>query len=177
MNEIDRINDLIAQRENFCLATIIVSDNPEAPVGRKAIVLADGTMEGSVGPAHLDRALQTLARQTLADKKKRTVKIAEGIHGFLDIHDAECLQELLPQGAAYVGLIGSRRRVRFVLEVLGKKGIPTGRLNEVFTPIGLPIGAESPEEIALTIAAELVCMRRKGALTARALRAASEGSI
>jgi xanthine/CO dehydrogenase XdhC/CoxF family maturation factor len=44
----------------------------------------------------------------------------------------------------------------------------------VFTPIGIPIGAESPEEIALAIVSELVCVRRKGSRQARALRAAVE---
>jgi xanthine dehydrogenase accessory factor len=91
-------------------------------------------------------------------------------------HDAECLAEILRKETAYVGLIGSRRRVRFVLDMLGREGIPQERLEEVFTPIGLPIGAESPEEIALSIVAELVCMRRKGHAQARALRAATGGS-
>ncbi|UCD78761.1 MAG: XdhC family protein, partial [Desulfobacterales bacterium] len=87
-------------------------------------------------------------------------------------HDVDCLMEILPKKAAYVGLIGSRRRVRFVLEWLEKKGFSRQRLNEVFTPIGIPIGAESPEEIALSIVAELVCVRRKGGGQARALRSA-----
>jgi xanthine dehydrogenase accessory factor len=87
-------------------------------------------------------------------------------------HDADCLMEILKKETAYVGLIGSRRRVRFVLETLGKQGIAKKRLQEVFTPIGTPIGAESPEEIALSILAELVCIRRKGTSQARALRAA-----
>lgn len=87
-------------------------------------------------------------------------------------HDADCLLEILKKDTAYIGLIGSRRRVRFVLEMLEKKGIPKNRLQEVFTPIGTPIGAESPGEIALAIAAELVCVRRKGPHQARLLRAA-----
>jgi xanthine dehydrogenase accessory factor len=87
-------------------------------------------------------------------------------------HDADCLLEILKKETAYVGLIGSRRRVRFVLEVLEKQGISKARLQEVFTPIGTPIGAETPEEIALSIVAELVCVRRKGSPQARALRAA-----
>ncbi|MDO8803038.1 MAG: XdhC family protein [Elusimicrobiota bacterium] len=85
-------------------------------------------------------------------------------------HDSECLAEILRKETAYVGLIGSRRRGRLVLETLGRKGISAERLGEVFTPIGVPIGAESPEEIALSIAAELVCIRRSGASPARALR-------
>jgi xanthine dehydrogenase accessory factor len=87
-------------------------------------------------------------------------------------HDADCLAEILKEETAYVGLIGSRRRVRFVLEMLEKQGIAKARLQEVFTPIGTPIGAETPEEIALSIIAELVCVRRKGSEQARALRAA-----
>jgi len=87
-------------------------------------------------------------------------------------HDADCLMEILKKETAYIGLIGSRRRVRFVLEMLEKQGIAKKRLQEVFTPIGTPIGAESPEEIALSIIAELVCVRRKGSRQARDLRAA-----
>ncbi len=85
-------------------------------------------------------------------------------------HDAECLAEVLKHETGYVGLIGSRRRVSFVLEMLGKTGIPQERLQSVFTPIGLPIGAESPEEIAISIMAELVCVRRKGPRQADTLR-------
>lgn len=87
-------------------------------------------------------------------------------------HDTDCLMEILKKETAYLGLIGSRRRVRFVLEMLEKQGIAKERLQEVFTPIGTPIGAESPEEIALSIIAELVCVRRKGSQQARALRVA-----
>lgn len=85
-------------------------------------------------------------------------------------HDADCLLEILQKETAYVGLIGSRRRVRIVLKMLRREGISKERLNEVFTPIGLPIGAESPEEIALSIVSELVCVRRKGSAQALSLR-------
>lgn len=87
-------------------------------------------------------------------------------------HDAECLQEILQKDndAAYVGLIGSKRRVRFVVEMLSRQGINKDRLDSLFTPIGLPIGAESPEEIAVSILSELICVRKKGPEQARALR-------
>ncbi|MCP4670215.1 MAG: XdhC/CoxF family protein, partial [Desulfobacula sp.] len=88
-------------------------------------------------------------------------------------HDVDCLQEILKKPAAYVGLIGSRRRVGFVLELLGKQGFSQDLLKQVFTPIGIPIGAESPEEIAISITAELVCVLRKGFNQARALRTAT----
>jgi xanthine dehydrogenase accessory factor len=90
-------------------------------------------------------------------------------------HDAECLGEVLRNEIGYAGMIGSRRRVRFVLEMLEQQGIAREKLKNVFTPIGLPIGAESPEEIALSIAAELVCVRRKGLQQAVSLRKDSRG--
>jgi xanthine dehydrogenase accessory factor len=90
-------------------------------------------------------------------------------------HDAECLQVILQKenDAAYVGLVGSKRRVRFVVEMLSQQGINKDRLDSLFTPIGLPIGAESPEEIAVSILGELICVRKKGAEQARLLRRAA----
>jgi len=88
------------------------------------------------------------------------------------VHDVDCLTEILDKKLAYIGLIGSRRRVRIVLEILGKEGISQAHLKKVFTPIGLPIGAESPEEIAISIVSELVCVRRKGPAQAKTIRTA-----
>jgi len=87
-------------------------------------------------------------------------------------HDVDCLMEILPKEFAYVGLIGSRRRVGFVLQWLEEKGFSKKLLKKVYTPIGIPVGAESPQEIALSIVSELVCVRRKGNVQAQALRAA-----
>jgi xanthine dehydrogenase accessory factor len=91
-------------------------------------------------------------------------------------HDTECLLELLPRRTAYVGLIGSRRRIEFVRQIIAKEGIESDRFDEVFTPIGLPVGAETPQEIALCIAAELMCVRKAGVDRARRLRAAAGGA-
>lgn len=79
-------------------------------------------------------------------------------------YDYEALRRLLLGGAlpAYVGMVGSRRRVRAALEQLVREGIPRERLLRVHAPIGLDIGAETPEEIALAIAAEIVRVRRGG---------------
>jgi xanthine dehydrogenase accessory factor len=77
-------------------------------------------------------------------------------------HDVDCLRHVLDKPIKYVGMIGSRRRVSFVFEWLESQGIAREQIDRVFSPIGLSIGAESPEEIALSIAAELVLVRRKG---------------
>ncbi len=85
--------------------------------------------------------------------------------------DLDCLREVLRWEIGYVGLIGSRRRIGIVKACLEREGFSRSALEErLFAPIGLPIGSESPEEIALGIAAELVCVRRLGLGSARDLR-------
>jgi xanthine dehydrogenase accessory factor len=63
---------------------------------------------------------------------------------------------------AYIGMVGSRRRVRAAYEQLIREGIAPERLQRVHAPIGLDIGAETPEEIAVAIIAEIVRLRRGG---------------
>lgn len=66
-------------------------------------------------------------------------------------------------GAAYVGMMGSRRKVRRVFGELREAGIPEAALQEVRAPIGLDIGAESPAEIAVSVVAEILRdTRRRG---------------
>lgn len=79
--------------------------------------------------------------------------------------DFDCLQRLLalPQQPRYIGMIGSRRRVRAALQALLDAGVPRARLTSLYAPIGLDIGAESPAEIAVSIAAELIAVRRGAA--------------
>ncbi len=77
--------------------------------------------------------------------------------------DEISLRHVVQWGAAYVGMIGSKRRTRTVLEHLRRDGFDAEALSRVFTPIGLDIGAETPEEIALAVLAEIVLVRRGGA--------------
>ena len=76
--------------------------------------------------------------------------------------DELSLRRVADRGAAYVGMIGSKRRTRTVLEHLAEEGVDAAALARVFTPIGLDIGAETPEEIALSVLAEIVLVRRGG---------------
>lgn len=70
-------------------------------------------------------------------------------------HDLECLKQVLPEEPGYVGMIGSRRRIRLVREHLIATGFSEEQVNRVFMPIGLEIGAQTPAEIAVSIAAQL----------------------
>ncbi len=76
--------------------------------------------------------------------------------------DETALRAVVTRGAGYVGMIGSKRRVSTVLRHLAEEGYPVDALERVYTPIGFEIGAETPEEIAVSIIAEIVCVRRGG---------------
>lgn len=75
-------------------------------------------------------------------------------------HDLDCLMQVLQYEPGYVGMIGSRRRAKMVREHLLASGYTEDRVNRVYMPIGLEIGGETPEEIAVSIAAQLVAARR-----------------
>jgi xanthine dehydrogenase accessory factor len=79
-------------------------------------------------------------------------------------YDFDCLVRLVeaPEQPRYIGMVGSRRRVRAAFRALLEAGVPRDRLEGVHAPIGLDIGAETPEEIAVSIVAELVTIRRGG---------------
>ena len=78
-------------------------------------------------------------------------------------YDTICLESILKKTCAYVGMMGSRRRVAIVKDQLAAKGISRGLLDGVHTPIGLKIGAETPEEIAVSIMAEIIQVKHSGA--------------
>jgi xanthine dehydrogenase accessory factor len=77
-------------------------------------------------------------------------------------HDQEALYYLAPTPAPYVGMIGSRRKIRMIFETLRTEGIEESALARVSAPVGLDIGSESVEEIAVSIVAELVARRNLG---------------
>lgn len=76
--------------------------------------------------------------------------------------DFDCLRRLLEMTVQprYIGMIGSRRRVRAAFTALLTAGVARERLAGIHAPIGIEIGAETPDEIAISIAAELIAIRR-----------------
>lgn len=70
---------------------------------------------------------------------------------------AACLKK--PQPFAYLGMIGSKQKITATFTALMKSGIPKKKLDMVYAPIGLDIGAETPEEIAISILAELIAVK------------------
>jgi len=76
-------------------------------------------------------------------------------------HDLDALRALANQNLRYLGLIGSRAKVKRIYDVLVEEAsVPVERLSNIHAPIGLDIGAVTPQEIAVSIVAELIAIRR-----------------
>jgi xanthine dehydrogenase accessory factor len=76
-------------------------------------------------------------------------------------YDQEILEWALGQEVKYIGMIGSRKKIQTVYEALKQKGIHPDQLRRVYAPIGLNIGALTPEEIAVSIVAQMIQVRRQ----------------
>ncbi len=79
-------------------------------------------------------------------------------------YDLDCLRGLSTVRAGYMGMIGSRRRVKGIIELLAAEGVSDDFLQNLRSPIGIDIGATAPAEIALSIAAEVLAVLRSGTL-------------
>ena len=77
-------------------------------------------------------------------------------------HDEATLRHVVGSEAPYIGMIGSRRRVLVVFERLRAMEVPEEFIRRIYAPIGVDIGARTPEEIALAILAEIVSVKRGG---------------
>jgi len=78
-------------------------------------------------------------------------------------HDVECLLEVIDSPARYIGMIGSKRRIKGVFDLLEKEqGLDPSKFDRVYAPIGLDIGAETPIEIGISIIAEIINVHRGG---------------
>lgn len=76
-------------------------------------------------------------------------------------HDALVLEEAMKRPTRYIGMIGSRRKTKLIYDHLKKKGVTSEALESIHAPIGLNIQAETPQEIAVSIVAQLIEVKRK----------------
>ena len=79
-------------------------------------------------------------------------------------HDEEALFHLADRGARYVGLIGSRRKIKMIFDDLLNEGISQDALEQVYAPLGIDIGSQTVPEIAVSICAELVSHRNRAGI-------------
>lgn len=127
---------------------VVVSDdradlcNPEAAPG---------------GDKYLPVPMQALPESMEIDSQTYLVLVTRGV----DV-DAAGLPALIESDAPYIGLIGSKRRWEHTREKLVKAGLTEEEIGRIKTPIGLEIHAETPNEIAVSIMAEIIALRNKG---------------
>lgn len=76
------------------------------------------------------------------------------------LHDRTVLRQALKTNAAYIGMIGSKRKRDFIYKSLIMEEFTIDDLNRVYSPIGLSIRSETPQEIAVSIIAELISVKR-----------------
>jgi len=95
------------------------------------------------------------ARRMSLGRNTYAVVVTRGHKG-----DTEALEACLGKGLRFVGLLGSKPKMIHIFTELEERGVSLGELSKVHSPLGLSIGAVSPEEIAVSILAEMIAVRR-----------------
>ena len=145
------------------MRTVIV-DGRERMATRERFPLADEIQVGM---------LSEFAEQHTATKHSYVVLLA---HDYK--YELPVLREVLRGEAAYVGMLGSRRRGESIRAMLLEDGLTPTELSRLRTPIGLPIGAKSAAEIALAIAAEIIAVREgRDTLSPRVVPDSEAGAV
>ena len=113
-----------------------------------------------------EQSIELIAAKSWADALRDAIASGRGVSVAIVTRghkqDEDCLEAAVDSNPDYISMIGSKRRTNFVLDKLREEGADEDRLKRVRAPIGLDIGAVSPEEVALAILAEVVAERRRG---------------
>ena len=140
------------------------------PLGFEVVVCDDGdTGAIDAPPPWADRVVDSF---DVADVERAIGALGPGDHVLVVTRDhavdQRLLEALVGRELGYLGMIGSRGKVGRFRKRLEAKGLDLSRWDRLRAPIGLDLGAETPEEIAIAIAAELVALRRRGVAEAGA---------
>jgi xanthine dehydrogenase accessory factor len=130
---------------------IWVLDDREGYANRQRFPAASRIMVGDIGTS-----LAELSRREL-EALVYALIVTRG-----HAHDEEALYQLVTSPVGYVGMIGSKRKIKLIYEDLVAKGIPQEALARVHAPLGLDIGSQTVGEIAISIVAELIAHRNLG---------------
>jgi xanthine dehydrogenase accessory factor len=113
-----------------------------------------------------EQGINLVVAQQWADAVREAIATGRGVSVAIVTRghkqDEDCLRAAIAANPSYIGMIGSKRRTNIVLDKLREEGSYEQQLKKVRAPIGLDIGAVSPEEVALAILAEIVAERRGG---------------
>ncbi|MCS6852102.1 MAG: XdhC family protein [Gemmataceae bacterium] len=130
---------------------IWVLDDRETYASAERFPMARRRFVGPIGPTLRDLAAQHI------DSSVYCVIVTRGHH-----HDEEALYHLAETSAGYVGMIGSKRKIKLIFDDLIAKGISVEALRRVHAPLGFAIGSQTVPEIAISIVAELIARRNLG---------------
>jgi len=128
------------------LLPLVVDDRADAlePLAAEGLAVRSAPAEGAVAAAVL--------------RSEDCVVVVTRGHA----HDERVVTDALGHELAYVGMIGSRRKVAATREALARAGVPPARIDGLHAPIGIDIGAETPGELAVCIVAQVIQVLRKG---------------
>lgn len=107
--------------------------------------------------AYYPVTMDKLPQQVKIDKNTALILATRG-----SAVDAAGLAPLLDSSAGYIGVIGSKRRWAETVKLLKKQGVSAAKISKIHSPIGLELQAETPEEIAVSIMAEVLMLRNRG---------------
>jgi xanthine dehydrogenase accessory factor len=132
-----------------------------AAAGFRVVVIDDRAEYAD--PSRFESGVAVLAADVEAALARYPLSAADAVVIATRGHrnDALILERVAPSPAGYVGLLGSRRKKAVVTKGLTKAGVPARALKRVHVPVGLAIGAVTPEEIAVSVVAELIAWRRR----------------
>lgn len=130
--------------------------------------------EEYIAPERFPRAQRRICG--LIDRTLRELPITPDTYAIIVTrghnHDEEALYHLIDRGARYVGLIGSKRKIKLIFDDLEAEGISRESLGRVYAPLGIDIGSQTVPEIAVSILAELIAHRNLGRVPGRSVEAA-----
>ncbi len=143
----------LASLGSLCGFTVTVLDDRPQFANRQRFPQADQVLA-----APLRETVRAMVADGRLDKDSYAVLVTRGHQ-----YDVDCLLEVLDVPLAYIGMIGSQRRVSAVFQLLSQEqGIPPEKFDRIYAPIGLDIGARTPAEIAVCIMAEIINVLRGG---------------
>lgn len=178
------------QRTPYVVATIVEATGSTPRTEGKMLVYADGRSAGTIGGGLAELRAKKDAADAIRCGKNRLVRYevvpqaaASGmacggaLQVFIEVYgtrpllvvcghshtqDGEALHAALGKDAAYVGMLGSRRKIAALFERLRSLGVPQAQLDTVCTPIGFDLGGETPEELAIAILAQILLVKNRG---------------
>lgn len=134
-----------------------VLDDRERYVNQERFPTAQRLLVGDIG-----RTLQQMAVKDITPATY-VVIVTRG-----HVHDEEALYHLATSPAGYLGMIGSKRKIKLIYDDLAARGVPREALAKVHAPLGFAIGSQTVPEIAISIVAELIACRNLGHTLAQA---------